>query len=308
MKFESFWKKYSALKWAIVYLVVILLFAVCYLLLPDSHWGSDERISNFGDAFYFSVATITSLGFGDIYPAAGTLGRLLVAVEAVSGILIIGLFLNDVAMRQAARVDKQNRVAEEKKKRNKALDDIKTFRQILTPVFDRYLRGVYMMVSTMDEKFKIPQDIFKYDFNFQYKDMSHLYEETILMSSDFKVSSVEAHFKNQDIAVEELKFFVTHADLNYWPEIRELIYDFVSLHHCFQYKDIVLNNRLRKLSDGKPLSEFVTEQIAKKEDASKFKSGNMFSPYVALYQCTKGNVVIIKQIYEKMQWIMDNAE
>jgi voltage-gated potassium channel len=101
-------KKYTnAIKWAIGYVSVILLFALLYQCLPSDYLGGNEDVNDFGDAFYFSVVTITSLGFGDIYPAAGTTGRLLVAIEAIMGILIIGIFLNDIAMRQTIRLDKE---------------------------------------------------------------------------------------------------------------------------------------------------------------------------------------------------------
>lgn len=63
-----------AIKWAMGYIGAILVFALLYLCLPKDHWGGVDKICNFGDAFYFSVVTITSLGFGDIYPASGTIG------------------------------------------------------------------------------------------------------------------------------------------------------------------------------------------------------------------------------------------
>ena len=110
-----------AFGWALLYLCVILLFALFYLCLPTDQWGRDECIQDFGGAFYFSVVTITSLGFGDIYPAAGTNGRYLVATEAILGILIIGFFLNDIAIRQSVRLDKEAKENEEKKKREQVL-------------------------------------------------------------------------------------------------------------------------------------------------------------------------------------------
>jgi hypothetical protein len=47
---------------------------------------------------YFSVTTITTLGFGDIVPLT-TLARSLVALEAIFGIILIGMFLNALATR-----------------------------------------------------------------------------------------------------------------------------------------------------------------------------------------------------------------
>jgi hypothetical protein len=47
---------------------------------------------------YFSAIVITTVGFGDIIPITNT-ARLLVALEAVLGIVLVGLFLNAVAFR-----------------------------------------------------------------------------------------------------------------------------------------------------------------------------------------------------------------
>jgi len=46
--------------------------------------------------FYFSAVTITTLGYGDIVPMTDR-ARLLVAIEAILGIVLAGLFLNSVA-------------------------------------------------------------------------------------------------------------------------------------------------------------------------------------------------------------------
>lgn len=49
---------------------------------------------------YLSASTITTLGYGDIVPLTTT-SRLLVSIEAVLGILLIGLFLNALSFERA---------------------------------------------------------------------------------------------------------------------------------------------------------------------------------------------------------------
>ena len=55
---------------------------------PDRH--------TFVRMLYFSAITITTVGYGDIVPLTAY-ARALVAVEAVLGIVIVGLFLNSIA-------------------------------------------------------------------------------------------------------------------------------------------------------------------------------------------------------------------
>jgi hypothetical protein len=48
--------------------------------------------------FYFSASTVTTLGIGDIQPIT-PLARTLVTLEAIFGLVFIGLFLNALAQR-----------------------------------------------------------------------------------------------------------------------------------------------------------------------------------------------------------------
>jgi hypothetical protein len=54
---------------------------------------------------YFSAITITTVGYGDIVPVT-TRTRLLVAIEAVFGVVLIGLFLNSIAHEARANDDR----------------------------------------------------------------------------------------------------------------------------------------------------------------------------------------------------------
>ncbi|MGA8363291.1 MAG: potassium channel family protein [Solirubrobacteraceae bacterium] len=60
----------------------------------DPYWASDR----FGRMLYLSATTITTLGLGDITPISSE-ARLLIGIEALLGIVLIGLFLNDLANR-----------------------------------------------------------------------------------------------------------------------------------------------------------------------------------------------------------------
>jgi Ion channel len=53
---------------------------------------------NFWRMLYFSTVTITTLGFGDIVPISNV-ARILISLEAIIGVITIGLFLNALAKR-----------------------------------------------------------------------------------------------------------------------------------------------------------------------------------------------------------------
>jgi voltage-gated potassium channel Kch len=78
------------------YLEVILYFAIIYALLPET-WFLDSKLSNAGDALYFSAITITTVGYGDIVPLH-TVARILAVQEALVGlsliVLVIGVYIS----------------------------------------------------------------------------------------------------------------------------------------------------------------------------------------------------------------------
>lgn len=74
-----------------LYLVSIPLFGFLYWLNPGV-----LSAQFFTDCLYFSVVTITTLGYGEITPLTG-LGKFIAGVQAVFGICLIGLFLNALA-------------------------------------------------------------------------------------------------------------------------------------------------------------------------------------------------------------------
>ena len=55
----------------------------------------NPKVNNFGDAFYFIVVAVSTVGFGDIVPVTG-IGKLVTVVMIISGIILIPI--------QAARI------------------------------------------------------------------------------------------------------------------------------------------------------------------------------------------------------------
>ncbi|MEM6587778.1 MAG: potassium channel family protein [Pseudomonadota bacterium] len=80
------------LYWFRWYSIGIIVFAADYLVF-GSHF-SDE-VTNCIDAIYLSVVTVTTLGYGDIVPKS-SLAKLLTSFQAISGVVLVGLFLNSL--------------------------------------------------------------------------------------------------------------------------------------------------------------------------------------------------------------------
>jgi hypothetical protein len=75
-----------------IYLLLGLLWAALYLALDSFFPGSIKMVASAGDRqtelVYFSLITLSTVGYGDIVPISG-MARILTALEGVSGVLYI---------------------------------------------------------------------------------------------------------------------------------------------------------------------------------------------------------------------------
>ena len=76
------WPQFLATLLAI-YLLVNIVFATLFWLVPGS--VANARPHSFQDAFFFSIETLATVGYGEMYPAT-LYGHVIVATEIVSGL------------------------------------------------------------------------------------------------------------------------------------------------------------------------------------------------------------------------------
>ena len=77
--------------------LVVLAFAWVYRMIgiTDNTPGGGGVTHDFATAVYYSIVTFTTLGYGDFYPRGP--GRVLAAMEAVLGYLILGILASTAA-------------------------------------------------------------------------------------------------------------------------------------------------------------------------------------------------------------------
>ncbi len=82
--------------WIGSYIALMPIFALIYWALPDGQFRIPDGAGvDFGSWLYYSIVTITTLGFGDYTPAHG-MAQCVTAVEVMCGLTILGFFLNAV--------------------------------------------------------------------------------------------------------------------------------------------------------------------------------------------------------------------
>jgi len=88
---------------------ILIIFFVSSGLFYFAESPVNPQIQNFGDAFYFTVVALSTVGFGDIVPVSGA-GRLVTVLMIISGIILIPLQASQI-IREWLTICKKQEVA-----------------------------------------------------------------------------------------------------------------------------------------------------------------------------------------------------
>ncbi|MGB3591515.1 MAG: ion transporter [Nonlabens sp.] len=98
-----------------LFITFVLLILSSTLMYYIEHDAQPEKFENIGQALWWSVATLTTVGYGDVYPVTG-IGKILSAIVALVGIGFIALPTGIVS---SAFIDRVQQEKGKKKKTNK---------------------------------------------------------------------------------------------------------------------------------------------------------------------------------------------
>lgn len=232
---------YTPLAYGVIYLANILTFSLVYTFIFASDF---KGISiNYVQALYFSVITVTTLGFGDLTPRLDA-AQLLIAViaQVVLGVLTIGLFLNSISHKLSERKDSAQKEFEEKAERN-ALKKLLT---ILRPTIVSYmevLSETYKVTTTRTAGnfIKIvPKDLFSQEYYDQISRQDFFSHETrygegVITWGEF---IEQENIKFTDRIDDFLNKFATSLPIDL-IELLVGLKDHNFLYHCRQAKQMI---------------------------------------------------------------------
>ncbi len=276
-----------------LFFLVIIVFGLVYAAFSSTING----VNNLGNALYFSIVTITTLGFGDVTPANGW-GQTLVGLEAISGVVLIGMFLNAISesqTRMLAELDKQ-RSLEERKAMAQA--KLRQYYLLQKTIMVNYLVGAYVVVTPL-EKRKFDIDVMHDQFHFTFNDMGDLYQMSLLLTQSFNKKSIEVYFEAQDRLYSELRTMIDNIDLSYWENLENLIHTYMKQCNDFGFRDSILGG------NNKMAEPVYTKMIKEHEGELEIHPSNAKNQFIALYYMLQINIPLVQQMAEEMKKISE---
>ena len=284
--------------WIGLYVIITPIFATIYWLLPDGQFRiPDNAGTDWGSWLYYSIVTITTLGFGDYTPAHGG-AQAVTAVEVMCGLIFLGFFLNAVGSMKSeidieSEIEKQKRVHYEMEK-EKLLKNIPHVLHSLN-IFISYCYAVTTPVS------KRTGDDMEYNPDFSFSDLVDLFKPSGLPLDKTDYPAVSRLMKSASQTSLVLDSLQQRVDLTLWPEVLEDCFGFVANYQMFANTDIFFSNPDKMIShdedkNKKEMQEHISSLIASWKGDVRFENKSMLQPIGELYYFIKENGELASKI------------
>lgn len=217
--------------WICLYAGITPVYALIYWLLPEGQFRiPDDTPMNYGSCLYYSIVTITTLGFGDYTPTHAW-SQTVTACEVMTGLIVLGLFLNAVGAMKSeiditSAIEKQ-RILHFNTERDKLVNST----PIIIHHINAFLSACYFATTPQSER-DSAQPVYNPDF-----------KEVITAES----TRVTATARRLSIFIDSVQ---NRIDLTLWPALLE---------DCFTF---VANEQIFESNDGNALSDFIRKNAA----------------------------------------------
>lgn len=223
--------------WIGIYVAITPIFALIYWVLPDGQFRiPDGGTTDFGSWLYYSIVTITTLGFGDYTPAHGW-AQCVTAVEVMCGLIFLGFFLNAVGSMKSeidiSSEQERQRMLHESAEKDKLLKSI----PMVLHTLNTFLSYCYALTTPREKRISEEAE---YNPDFQFNDMYQLYGPSGLPLDNTRMPVVNRLIKSLQHASLVLDSLQSNVDLTLWPEILENSFRFVANTQMFDSEDALL--------------------------------------------------------------------
>lgn len=112
----------TRIDYGVLFLLTVLLCSATILYFVE--FGINENINSFDDAFWYLLVTVTTVGYGDIYPVSG-MGRIIGTIIMFTGIGFMSFLTATITFTLLNKEDKLNEMDHKLDKINSEIDELK---------------------------------------------------------------------------------------------------------------------------------------------------------------------------------------
>ncbi|MCH5318423.1 MAG: two pore domain potassium channel family protein [Paramuribaculum sp.] len=246
--------------WIALYVAVTPVYALIYWLLPEGQFRiPDENPMDYGSCLYYSIVTITTLGFGDYTPTHAW-SQAVTACEVMTGLIVLGLFLNAVGSMKSeidvtSALEKQ-RILHFNQERDKLLKN--------TPVIihhiNNFLTCCYLATTPLDKR-NSTDPVYNPDFTID--DMADIDKPSTLRDAPTDQPVISQLLNSATRTSLFLDSVQNRVDISLWPELLENFFTFVANEQIFEAKNKIAGGKVDLTTDDlSELSAFIKKNAS----------------------------------------------
>lgn len=279
--------------WICTYIGLTPVFALIYWWLPDAQFRiPDGAPTDFGSWLYYSIVTITTLGFGDYTPAHGW-AQTVTAVEVMCGLTILGFFLNAVGSMKS-EIDVESAIEKQRRLHQQAeADKLTKASPTVIRNIDNFLAYAYAVTTPLDKRSDSDSTL-NSDFNFA--DMADMFSPSGLPTDRTGRPAVESLLRCASRTSLCIDTMQTNIDLTLWPVLLEDSFSFVAEYQMFSSED----NLTTGVPDAATRKEIVSQMHAVTGEP-KLTADSPLAPEIELYHYLKTAIPMALNIKKTLQ-------
>lgn len=248
--------------WIGLYVCATPIFGLIYWALPEGQFRvPDGAPTDYGSWLYYSIVTITTLGFGDYTPAHPG-AQAVTAVEVMCGLIFLGLFLNAVGSMKS-EIDVESEIEKQKAMHHEMeADKLRKSVPMIIDSLNTFLAYCYAVTTPLQKRSEVDPN---YNPDFKFNDMASMFEPTGLPFDRTNLPAVERLMHSAEHTSLALDSLQQRIDLTLWPDLMESCFSFVANYQMFANTDLMFRNPDRIiLADGTSNEATVAQKLSKK--------------------------------------------
>lgn len=283
--------------WICLYVLLVPIFAVVYWGLPDGQFRiPDNAGTDFGSWLYYSIVTITTLGFGDYTPAHGW-AQAVTAIEVMCGLLFLGFFLNAVGSMKS-EIDVADEI-ERQRIRHESTEKAKLLRNApsILHTLNTFLAYCYAVTTPLSERSKAPGS---YNPDCRFQDLASLFCPSGIPADNSGRPAVEgliASASHTSLCLDSLQ---NRVDLSIWQKLLDNCFAFVADWQIFSadgFFTVHHSSAYEKSQQTTDYEKEISELIASYNGPLEvLETDRRLAPYYNLYRFIRLNAGAALQI------------